>query len=434
MMNYGHMLANAAQRSLEKMFPTQFGSTKHNHAKDYGYPEYLTFGHFHQMYKRNGLAKAGVNQTILKTWQDNPAVWEQKDDDKNEETDIEKDIRQRFELLRVWQRTAEVDRRSMVGGYAGFIMRFADDKVFKEPVDRVGGGLDGLVEIIPAWAGQLEVSVWDTDERSETYGEPLMFSFNEAAVGNDVNKTRSFEVHPDRVIIWSEDGTVHPDSALEAGYNDLLDLEKISGAGGEGFWKNAKRGLTFEIDKETQIQNMADMMGIPIEEVADKLGEAADEFNKGFDSSMLLQGMKVGTVAVSMPSPEHFHAVSLMGFAASIPVPAKILVGSQTGERASTEDAKTWAQTNMARRSGTVIPTLRTFIDRLERFGILPERDWHIQWTDLTENSQSEKAELANKMADTNSKLPDDPVYTVSEIRAVTGHDGDNPETTEGDE
>lgn len=428
-------MANAVERSLSKLFPSYYGSAKHNHYADYGYPEVLTFANFHHMYKRNGLAKAGVKQTILKTWQDNPAVWEKKDDDKNDETPLEGEIRQRFDDLRLWQRTAEVDKRALVGGYSGFIMRLADDKVFKEPVDRVGGGLDGLVEIIPAWAGQLEVSIWDTDERSETYGEPKMFAFNEAAVGSDANKTRSFEVHPDRVIIWSEDGTVHPDSALEAGYNDLLDLEKISGAGGEGFWKNAKRGLTFEIDKETQMNAMAEAMGVEPSDIADKIGEAADEFNKGFDSSMLLQGMKVGTVGVSMPSPEHFHAVSLMGFAASIPIPVKILVGSQTGERASTEDANAWAQTNMSRRNSTVIPTLRTFVERLERFGILPERDWHIQWSDLTENSMGEKADLANKMADTNSKSPDEPVYSIGEIRTVTGHDGDNPDVIEeGDE
>jgi hypothetical protein len=418
-------MANTVQRSLSKLFPSIYGSEKHDHNKDYGYPDSLHFGHFYNMYKRNGMAKASVRQTVLKTWQDNPAFWESDD---SEETTLEKEIRQRLDDLRFWQRVAEVDKRSLVGGYAGFILRLADSKRFKEPVDRVGGGLDGLVEIIPAWAGQLEVSTWDTDETSETYGEPTMFSFNEASVGADVNKTRSFEVHPARVIVWSEDGTVHPDSALEAGYNDLLDLQKISGAGGEGFWKNAKRGLAFEIDKETQMQAMADSMGVPIAEVADKLGEAAEDFNKGFDSSLLLQGMKVDTVAVTMPSPEHFHAVSLMGFAASMTIPVKILVGSQTGERASTEDADAWSQTNMARRSGTVIPTLRLFIERLERFGILPERDWVINWSDLTENSASAKADLANKMADTNNKSQDEPIYSVGEIRLVTGHDGEEPD------
>ena len=431
MMNYGHMLANAAQRSLSRMFPGHFGSTKHDFNTDYGYPDALAFKDFYHLYKRTGMARGAIQQTILKTWQDNPAFWETEE---SQETQIEADIRQWLSDLRFWQRVAQTDKRSLVGGYAGLILRLADGKPFREPVDRVGGGLDGLVEVIPAWAGQLTVSSWDMNETSETYGHPTMYQFNEAAVGNDATKTRAFELHPDRVIIWSEDGTVHPDSILEAGYNDFLDLAKISGAGGEGFWKNAKRGLTFEIDKETQVQAMADMMGVQIAEVADKLGDAAEDFNRGFDSSLLLQGMKVNTVAVTMPSPEHFHSISLMGAAASIPIPAKVWVGSQTGERASTQDETTWAKTNMARRTGTAIPTLHTFIQRMERFGIMPERDWHIHWSDLTENSQSEKADLANKMADTNSKMPNDPAYSVGEIRTVTGHEGDNPDTDGDDE
>lgn len=165
------MFTNAVGRSLSKLFPGYYGSEKHNHYTDYGYPETLTFDHFYRMYKRNGLAKAGVKQTILKTWQDNPAIWE---NEKAKETSLGKEIRQRFDDLRFWQRVAEVDKRSLVGGYAGIILRVADSKAFKDPVDRVGGGLDGLVEIIPAWAGQLEVSAWDTDtkpQRPKTLGK-----------------------------------------------------------------------------------------------------------------------------------------------------------------------------------------------------------------------------------------------------------------------
>ena len=71
-------------------------------------------------------------------------------------------------------------------------------------------------------------------------GEPKMYEFNEAAVETDNPNKRSLRIHPDRVLIWSDDGTVNGRSLLEPGYNDLIDLEKIKGAGGEGFWKNAK--------------------------------------------------------------------------------------------------------------------------------------------------------------------------------------------------
>ena len=424
-MNAFQALINSVRR-LETFFPGYFPEAKHNHYKDFGYPDALTFGQFYAMFRRNGLAQAGVTKTILKTWQDTPDIWET---EQPRETTVESDIRQRFQDLRFWQAVAEADRRSLVGGYSGLILRYADDKRFQEPVETVGGGLDGLIEVIPAWAGQLDVAEWDTDELSEDYGKPKMFNFNEAAVGGEQNRNRAFSLHPDRVLVWSRDGTVHDRSMLEPGYNALLDLEKISGAGGEGFWKNAKSAPVLTLDKEARLSDMAQAMGVDVSELADKMDEQVDDFQKGFDKLLMLQGMEASTLNVSLPVPEHFFNVSLQIFAASIPMPQKILVGNQTGERASTEDAAEWNATNMARRNNVAIPNIRELLMKFESAGILPERDWHLEWTDLTESSASEKIERGGKMAEINAKLStiDGPAYTVEEIRAATGYEGGGP-------
>lgn len=425
-MNAVQMLVNAVRR-METMFPGYFPEAKHNHYRDFGYPDTLSFAQFYAMYRRNGLAQAGVEKTILKTWQDTPDIWESEEP---RETKQESEIRQRFQDLRFWQAVAEADRRSLVGGYSGLILRYADSRRFQEPVDTVPGGLEGLVEVIPAWAGQLEVAEWHADERSEQYGTPKMFSFNEAAVGEKQNRNRAFSLHPDRVLIWSRDGTVHDRSMLEPGYNALLDLEKISGAGGEGFWKNAKSAPVLTLDKEARLADMAAAMGVPVDEIADKMDEQVDDFQKGFDKLLMLQGMTADTLQVSLPIPEHFFNVSLQIFAASIPMPQKILVGNQTGERASTEDAAEWNATNMARRNNIAIPNIRELLNKLEGASILPERDWHVNWTDLTESSASEKIERGGKMAEINAKqaIVDGPVYTAEEIREATGYEDAAPD------
>ncbi len=415
-MNALAMMANAARR-LDLMFPGFFHGAKHNHYRDFGYPEALSFNLLYAMYQRNGIANAGVEKTILKTWQDYPFLSETGDD--SEETRLEQEIRQRFSDLRVWQHLTEADRRSMVGRYSGVILRVADSKTFDQPVDTVPGGLAGLVEIIPAWEGQLTVSEWDMDQRSETYGQPLMFQFNEAAIGNERQQPRSFVVHPDRVVIWSKDGTVHGRSALEPGYNDLIDLEKIKGAGGEGFWKNAKSAPVLQVDKDADIRRMAAAMGVPESEIRDKLDEHVENWQKGFDQLLMLQGMEAKALGITLPSPEHFWAAPLQSFAASMNIPMKILVGNQTGERASTEDAEEWAQTNMSRRSEQTIPNIMAFVNRLERFGIIPERDWSLDWTDLTESSMSEKIDRAFKMAETNAKSQGEIIFTGDEIRGA---------------
>lgn len=415
------MLANAVRR-LDTLFPGYFPEqAKHDHYKDFGYPKELAFQNFYDMYRRNGVANAGVDKTVGKVWQDFPFLLEREDSDG--ETDLERDIRERFNDLRIWQRLREADKRSMVGAYSGVILRLADSKRFNEPVERVPGGLNGLVEIIPAWEGQLKVSQWDTDETSENYGQPLMFQFIEAEVQDNTTgqqNARSFDLHPDRVIVWSEDGSVHGSSALEPGYNDLITIEKIVGAGGEGFWKNAKSAPVLEVDSEAKLTEMARAMGVPLEELVDKMNDQVEDWQKGFDKLLMIQGMQAKTLGITLPSPEHFFAIAMQSFAASIGTPMKILVGSQTGERASTEDAREWAQTCMSRRSSQVVPNIMQMVNRLERFGILPEKDWFLSWQDLTEPTKAEKFERALKMAETNQKMGGSTVvFTDDEIRAA---------------
>lgn len=425
-MNVMQMLVNAARR-VESLFPGYFSEAKHNHYKDFGWPDTVTFAQLYAIYHRNGLAKAGVEKTILKTWQDDPEIWETS---KPKESPLEADIRQRFDDLMVWQALAEADRRAMIGGYAGVIFRFRDDKRFDQPVDWVNGGLDGLAEVIPAWGGvgaQLEVAEWETNEASENYGKPKLFRFNEAAVGNDLNQVRQFMVHPDRVLIWSRDGTVHCRSDLEAGYNDLLDAEKVKGAGGEGFYKAARGNPVLEADKDLDLRKMADAMGVPVDEVADKMNEQVEDFQKGFDRLLMVQGMQAKTLPITLATGDTFFNAPVNSYAASMHVPIKILMGSQTGERASTEDANEWNIYNNSRRVGRAKPRIRTMLNRFERVGIIPERDWTINWADLTEASKDKKIERAGKMAEINSKQTMEPVWDAEEIRAAAGDEGPAP-------
>lgn len=413
-------LASTARR-LDVMFPGYFDTAKHNHYKDFGWPDAVTFAQTYAMYHRNGLARSAVEKTVLKTWQDDPEIWAS---DKPTESPEEAEIRQRFDDLQLWQALAEADRRAMVGGYAGVILRYADSQPFQAPVDRVPGGLDGLVEAIPAWGGegaQLEVAEWETDEASPSYGKPRMFRFNEAAVGRNLNQVRQFMVHPDRVLIWSRDGTVHNRSDLEPGYNDLMDAEKVKGAGGEGFYKAARGNPVLEADKDLDVRKMAEAMGVQPAEVADAMNAQVEDFQKGFDKLLMVQGMTAKTLGVALPTGDTYFNAAVNSFAASMLIPVKILLGSQTGERASTEDANEWNLTNNARRVKRCKPRIRDLLNRFERAGIIPERDWTIHWADLTEASRDAKIERAAKMATINAQQATDPVWAAEEIKAAAG-------------
>jgi hypothetical protein len=418
-------IANAMRRALFSMFPGYFADThKHNFYADFGFPEHLTFHDYYRIYRRNGIAKACVMRIVDKCWEDYPWLLEA-DDEPHDETAQEKAMAQAVERLMLWTKLSEAHHKSRVGEYSGVIFRFADNKYFADPVDTVPGGYDGLVEVIPVYQEQLKPSDWDTDERSPTYGHPTMYQFNEAAVrssSDSENKQRSFNVHPDRVHIWSKDGTVHGTPALEAAYNDLITIEKVVGAGGEGFWKNAKSSPVLNMDKDASPAALAGMLGVPEDQIADKMGEVVEDWQKGFDKLLMLQGIETKTLGITLPQPEEFVKVALQSAAASVPIPLKILIGSQSGERASTEDSDEWAKTCMTEREGNVIPNIRRIVDKLVKFRVFPERDWVVDWSDLTESSMDQKIERAEKMAGTNQKnVAFGAVFMPDEMREVLG-------------
>lgn len=404
-------------------------SAKHDHYTDFGYPEEVTFAHLKKMYDRNDLAKAAVKKTTEKTFQNLPKILY--GDNEND------DINKALDRLGFWDKLADTDEYAQVGGYAGLVLRIADDKRFSEPVDDTLG-LDDLVEIIPAWSEQLKVTEWHLDESdSETYGKPKTFTFNEAAIERE-GANRNVVVHPDRVFIWSATGDVHCPSALLSGYNNLLDMEKISGAGGEGFWKTAAARLNIEIDKDTDFQAFKQAVEATdtsktFQEILD---EKAKKLNAGFDASYISQGMKVGTFAVTLPQPKEFFDIPLQAFAAGRSMPTKILIGMQTGERASTEDAQEWNNTIMSRRNRWTIPSMKGLLQRLERFGMIAA-GWAIEWDDLTDDTPQAKLERADKMADINKKQEEtdgQPVFAAEEIRLEAGYDEEVPDFSEGDD
>lgn len=413
--------------SIRDFFAQVFAlNTKHkNHYDDFGYPEHVTFAQLHKMYTRNDLAHSAVRKTTEKTFQNLPHIVFGNDEEQPEE------FTKAFDRLGLWDKLADTDEYSQVGGYAGLVLRIADGKRFDQPVEG-SFGLDDLVEIIPAWSEQLKVSEWHDDEAdADNYGKPKTFTFNESAVDRREGSTRSVVLHPDRVFIWSPDGTVHCPSALLSGYNNLIDMEKISGAGGEGFWKTAAGRLNIEIDKDTDFETfkraVETQTGKSFQEALD---EKAKKLNAGFDSSYISQGMKVGTFSISLPQPKEFFDIPLQAFAAGRSMPVKILVGMQTGERASTEDASEWNNTIMARRNRWTIPSMKDLFHKLEAFGIVPV-GWRIEWEGLHGDNAEARLARADKMADVNTKQGQSEgqlVFTAEEIRVEAGYDDNLPQ------
>lgn len=418
-MSYQTAIANAFNRTLAGMLGVRF-NPKHNHYKDFGWPEHLTFNEFYRMYRRNSIAQAAIEKTIAKTWETFPALWES---EKPADSKAEKDVAEHFNERGIWRALMTADKRSMIGAYGAAILVIADGKQMSEPVERGSLGIDALVEVIPVWEVQLTAGPLITDPKSADYGKPTNYSFTEAALTKS-GQGRAVTVHPDRIIIWSEDGSLNGESSLESGYNDLLDMEKVKGAGGEGFWKTSRGAPIIEAPEGLKKSDIAKSLGTTEANLIDKVNEQLDNFQSGFDKGLMLGGMTAKPMTINLPNPDPFFNIPLQCFAASFNMPIRILVGNQTGERASTEDAREWAKVNMGRRVNLVLPALREIVKRLKEFGILSDANWQIGWDDLTDATAAERMDRASKMSEINSRTfsGDEPAFFPDEIREAAGY------------
>lgn len=392
---------------------------------EYGYKTELVFDDFFNLYERHGVAHGVVHRLIEKCWETSPRVIEGDEfDDKRPTTPWEREFNALAKRLRLWRTFADADRRRLVGHYSGILLQVADSKRWDQPIT----GKANIVRLIPAWEGQLKPSAWDENPQSPTYGDVTRWEYNEASVDPNPEQTaarRSVSVHPSRVVIVGDyrDGTPF----LKAGYNDFVNLEKILGGSGESFLKNAARQLAVEFDKDVDLAELARAYGVPVGELQERFNDAARDLNQGLDVLMAVQGGTAKPLVATVPDPEPHFGIALQSACASVRIPAKVVVGMQTGERASVEDIRDFNKRGQGRRVGVLDPDIETFVTHLIRYKLLGTvGEFTVVWDDLTESSQAEKLEHAAKMAEINGKFAgsgEAPPFTAAEIRDTAGFD-----------
>lgn len=391
------------------------GNTKRRKLyQEFGYPVSVSFDDLYRMYERNPIARAAVKRITDNCWQDTPKIYEgeKKRDKAKKDSAWDKQINKI--LKKLWKNIKGADRRNLVGRYSALLVQIRDGRDWSEPVNtsQVKSLKEkALIRLIPVWEPQLYVSAWDDDPKSETYGMPEMYTFTETGVGSNRGKpARIIEVHPSRVFILAEgadDGSLDGESILEAGYNPLLDLEKIAGGAAEGFLKNASRQLNFNFSAKTNFSELARALGVSESELADAMDEQTRRLNSSTDSAVIMQEGDASVLSVAVADPEPSWRTSLNSFCATVPIPVKILVGMQTGERASTEDAKDWAKTGNSRRAGFQTDVVEGIVLWFITLGFIdaPANDeFYVEWTDLLAPSDAEKLDAMSKMSDVADK------------------------------
>lgn len=386
---------------------------------EYGFKPSLEYKDFRQLYKRGGLARGAVDKIVGRCWKTDPWIIEGDSQDNAEnETAWEKSLKDVLNNGRLWRAFKDADRRRLVGRYSGLILHIRDSKDWSQPVT----GSHKLDKVTVAWAGSLEPTDLDIDPESETFGQPMAWQYTSRSAEAGVPSTTT-KIHKDRIFILG-DWQGEDDYFLEPSYNAFVSLEKVEGGSGEAFLKNAARQLSINFDKEVDLKRVATMYGVSVEDLQKRFNKAAEEINKGSDTLLITQGATTNPLVAAVPDPRPTYEINLQTAAAGVDIPVKILVGMQTGERASSEDEKYFNSRCQSRRVGLGFE-ITDFFEKLMDLGIIKTvKEFTAMWDDLTELTFTDRLNNAKIMADiVNSMHGYAEVYTVNEIREASGHD-----------
>ena len=404
-----------------------FDDSLHNVYLDFGYPSQVTFFDLWNMYRRLGIARNVVELPVDMTWLTGPTI-------ESSNAQFMQGIEELISRFKLWKRAKGLDTRQRVGRYAGMFMQVRDGKKPDQPLGTLNG-VNSIVNMQPMYEGQLEVQTVNDDQTSPRFGMPEVYFYNSGNVGNRNEKSKvGFNIHWTRVVIAAEgadDGSIYGIPALEGCYNSLMDIRKIIGAGGEGFYRNAAHRLFFSLQDVSKMST----------DVAGKLSKFNDQFDDFMHNmnrrAIWAPGLDAKQLQSDLISNEPHFNTSLADVSANSQIPSTIIIGKQTGRLASDEDSRHFLSVVQSRRHNFGTELVRDIIDWFIEYAVLPAADYEVEWDDLLARSDEEKLTNAEKMTLANErsfKSSGGPIFSEEEIREAAGFDPMELPEPEGEE
>lgn len=353
-----------------------------------GYERDPDFESFYALYQRAGISKRIINAPVDASWRGLPEIVEKEKKD----TQFEKEWNELVLKKKIYSKIRRADKLARIGQYAVLLMGFDDGTKLSRPVNKASE----LLYLQPYSENSAEIDTIEDKSTNERYGLPNTYKIKMANL-SDVTEVMPEIVHHSRIIHISEDlltNNIRGEPALKCIFNNLHNIELISGGSSEMFWRGALPGLAFKADEGAQFGN------------DDELAELEDEIQEyllGLKRYLRLQGVEVEQLTPQVADPTSHIAVQIEIIAGTIGMPKRILVGSERGELASSQDQVAWNRQMDERRQDFCEPViLRPLIDRLVEFGVLPqpESNYSIKWKSLTQETEHAKSLMGKLKSD----------------------------------
>jgi hypothetical protein len=376
-----------------------------------GYSRSVKMKEIKERYNRNGIASRVVSAPAVATWANAPTI----SDDENPDnvTPFEETWERLSTRLKVCQYMQRVDKLAAMGTYS--ILLIGTKGSLSSEAKRVG--VDGVLYLAAYANDKVSIKDFENNPTNERFGLPTKYEIDIGELGKDGKRNANKQdVHWSRVIhvaddVIEDDLTGSP--MLLKVWNYLDDLEKIVGGAGEAVWRLVDMGIQFDVDKDMELT--------PEDETA--LTDEIKDYLHGYQRYLRTKGITANPLGSEAPDPSGAFNAVISLIAGTTGIPQRILLGSERGQLASSQDRSSWSERINERRKNFAEPViLFPFIDRLISWGALPtpkDEKYMTVWPDLMTLTEIERANVARQTAVSIDRIgrQEFPVISVQEFR-----------------
>lgn len=385
-------VTNMANRVLPYYGGTTFGRDTFQGARDlykaFGYPDIITPEMYETRAERQSIAFAIIDRPVRSSWKGGFDIGV----DSGTESEFQKSFWQLYKRHSLNLILKQADRDAGLGYYSVLFLGLDDAKNRADLSSPVKPGKRQLLYLRSFAEVDAGILSFDSNPSSPRYGKPITYELKHSPPEGKNEVSFSINVHWTRVIHIPTDTTpqdVYGIPRLKAVYNDLIDIEKVKGGASEMFWRGARPGFQAVTDKDFTITPG----------FLDGLKSQLDEYENNLRRVFAVQGVSLQSLNQQIEDPEMHMKGNLEMISAATGIPKRILVGSERGELASSQDQATWVDLLETRRTEFVEPCIIIpFIEKMIAMEVLAQPDspyWVIEWKPLSTPSEKEKAEVA---------------------------------------
>jgi hypothetical protein len=361
-----------------------------------GYPKNPTFDEYYNRYKRQDVARRIIKAPVNAVWREPPDVRQMDGQNANEDTEFEKAWKLLVKTNRVYHYLARADRISGIGQYGVIVLGFSGG-LLEQPLSSADG--NRLLYMRPYTEEHAIIHRWVEDKNDPRFGLPefykINFSINTGSSNSIKSSVGDVSVHHSRIIHLAEEleeDDVFGTPRLENVLNRLIDLERVAGASSEMFWRGGFPGLSFTNREGATLPDKSDTVAL------DRIETQIKNYVHHLERYMQLNDIDIQELQTQVADPTNHLDVLMSLISASTGIPKRILMGSERGELASSQDKENWADRVDERKNGYAEDSiLRPFIDRNIEAGVLPDpgpEGYEVDWPDSHTETEKEQADV----------------------------------------